>query len=263
MPASWVAASVKARLIARRRIGSGRARELSKSAGLSAALQQLAASPYSADLEPDMPLVAAQRHIAATVLWNTRLIGGWLPPGGAQILQPLAAWFELANIEERLVYLEGGEHPTPYQLGGLAIAWPAVSRTTTPDAVRAALKASRWGDPGSGEPGQLMLGLRFRWARWVSEAVPEAAGWAATASELLGARVRAGVDDVADLWNKEAHWWSRLRQDAARMLVHSRFEPGVVVGAVALLAYDAWLVRAALAAAARGDPARSVFDAIA
>lgn len=305
MPASWVAASVRARLLANRRIGGTRASELARSGSLPEALELLTASPYGEKLTAGMTLEEAQREIAATVLWNLRLMAGWLPPGGVQILQPLAAWFELANIEDRLVYLSGGAHPTPYQLGRLGVAWAAVAAATTSEAVRAAIARSRWGDPGEGGPDTWMITLRFRWAAWIASSVPGADMWAATACLLFAARARfgpdlplhasrvvafglpprwweaaslpdlrsrvggqmawalAGVDDAKDLWRAEARWWSRVRRDARALLVASRFAEGVISGAAALLAYDAWLTRAALAGAARGDAGRAVFDAVA
>jgi len=306
MPASWVAASVRARLLGNRRLGSARAAALAKSDGLSPALQLLKDSAYGADLDAGSSLQAAQRHIAATALWHLRLLAGWLPPGGSAVLQPLIVWFEIANIEERLAYLSGEGHPPPYQLGRMTSVWPAISEATTADAVRDALAQSRWGDPGTSEPGGMVLVLRLRWAAWVAGSVPGAQIWAATAAALLAARVsfassdldlppdslrfyglpsgwqhaasphelRAmmprqlswvldGVDQPSDLWLAEAHWWSRVRKDAAEMEARSRFEPSAVVGVAGLLGYDAWLTRAALAAAARGPQAKEAFDAVA
>lgn len=306
MPAQWVAASVRAKLLARRRLGGARASAIAASGSLAEALQMLEDSPFGDDLEPGMSLEAAQRTIAATTLWHLRLLAGWLPPGGSTVLQPLAAWFEIANIEERLAYLGGASRPEPYQLGRMGPAWPAVSRATTVEAVREALAASHWGDPGPGDADSIPLTLRFRWAAWTGGSVPGATGWAATASILLAARVlfhpsrasipaetarpyglgarwrdagspaglRAmlprslswvldGVDEAADLWLAETRWWRRVKKDSAEMLVRSQFGPGVVVGAAALLAHDAWLARAALAAAARGAPTKRVFDAVA
>ncbi len=305
MPASWVGASVRAKLLGNRRLGSGGAAAVANSGGLAAGLQLLTNSPYGADLTTNMTLEAAQRHVASTVLWNLRLIAGWLPPGGSAMMQPLAAWFEIANIEERLAYLGGGGHPSPYQLGRLGIAWPGVSRSTTPAAARAAIARSRWGDPGTSEPEAMVLAIRFKWAAWVATAVPDAAPWAATASVLLAARVRFspsmvtlqqiarpyglptgwrqasgpgelraimprqiawvldGVEDVSGLWRAEARWWSGVRRDAFDLLVRSRYGPTVVVAVAALLAHDAWLARAALAAAARGELGQRAFDAVA
>lgn len=307
MPASWVAASVRAQLLANRRLGRAGAAAVARSASLPEALGVLVRSPYGADLTPELSLEEAQRQVAAGLLWNLRLLAGWLPPGGSQILQPLAAWFEIANIDERLAHLGRGGHATPYQLGRLGSAWQRIVTATTPDAVREALATSRWGDPGTSDAATIGLVLRFRWAAWVAAAVPGADVWAATASILLAARalfaspagraptpiatrpfgmpagwraapslaalrammprqtawVLDGVDEVTDLWRAEARWWSRLAADARRSLVHAREGSGVVVAAVALLAHDAWLTRAALASAARGERGRAVFDAVA
>lgn len=305
MPASWVGASVRAKLLGSRRLGTGGAAGIAGSGSLAAGLKLLADSPYGAELTTDMSLEEAQRHIAGNLLWNLRLIAGWLPPGGSSMLQPLAAWFEISNIEERLAYMGGGGHPSPFQLGRLGIAWPGVSRSTTPEAVRAAIARSRWGDPGTSEPDAMVLTMRFRWAAWVAMGVPDSALWAAGASALLAARVRFspsrdtlpqiarpyglpaawrhasspgelrammprhvawvldGVDDASGLWQAEARWWLRVRNDAFEMLVRSQHGPTVVVAAVAVLAHDAWLVRAALAAAARGQLGKRAFDAVA
>ena len=73
----------------------------------------------------------------------------------------------------------------------------------------------------------------------------------------------AGVEEPADLWRAEAAWWHRVEQDAARLLRSSAYGPGCVLGVVGVLAADAWRVRAALGAAARGAAAREVFDALA
>jgi hypothetical protein len=306
MPASWVGASVRAKLLGRRRLGSAGAAAIAESGGLVAGLQLLAKSPYGAEVTTDMSVEEAQRKVAANVLWNLRLIAGWLPPGGSALLQPLAAWFEITNIEERLAYMEGGGHPAPYQLGRLGTAWSGASRATTPEAVRAAVASSRWGDPDTSDPEAMVLALRFRWASWVASVASDAAIWAATASALLAARVRfspsraalaappvarpyglpaawrqaadpaqlrsmmprsiawvlEGVDGPADLWRAEARWWSHVRREAAEMLVGSRYGATVVVAVVALLAYDAWLARAALGAAARAQPGKGVFDAV-
>jgi hypothetical protein len=306
MPASWVGASVRARLLANRRLGRGRIAGVVQSGSLDEAIAALADSPYGAGITAGMTAAQAQRQVAATVLWNLRLVAGWLPPGGSQVLQPLAAWFEIANIEERLAYLETGGRPSPYQLGHLAVAWGAVSAATTAEGVRAELARSPWGDPRTSDPTGILLHLRFRWAAWVAEAVPQAAAWAAAGSTLLAARllfagrrpnlpdaarhayglppgwrdassvselrgmmprqtawVLGGVNATADLWRSEATWWSRVRRDSVEALVGSRFDSAVVVAAVAMLAYDAWLARAALGAVARGASARRVFDAVA
>jgi hypothetical protein len=74
--------------------------------------------------------------------------------------------------------------------------------------------------------------------------------------------VFSGVNDPDDLWRAEAGWWRRVERDGFRLLQRSRYDREVVVGAVAVLAVDAWRVRAALACASRGG-AVEVFDALA
>ncbi|MGW2183204.1 hypothetical protein ACWCXX_35180 [Streptomyces sp. NPDC001732] len=83
------------------------------------------------------------------------------------------------------------------------------------------------------------------------ECLPPTAGW-----------VLAGAEDPGALWKAEAHWWRTVHADGAAMLREGRHGPRVVVGAVAVLSVDAWRVRAALEAAARGGRPLEVFDAL-
>jgi hypothetical protein len=102
---------------------------------------------------------------------------------------------------------------------------------------------------------ELVLG--GRWTRATSIAdfadrLPSTARWAL-----------AGVDEPIGLWRAEARWWSRVRRDGSALLGNSRFGPERALGAVALLAVDAWQVGAALELAARGGGPLEVFDAVA
>ena len=73
-----------------------------------------------------------------------------------------------------------------------------------------------------------------------------------------------GVDDPADLWRAELAWWRRVAADAELLTRSPLGGSEVVIGAVALLAFDAMLLTVALAAAAQGGraAAREVFDAL-
>jgi hypothetical protein len=173
--AGWVAASVRARLLLRRRIGPERAAQLARSRSLREALAGLAPTAYGRDLQPDADLEEAQRAVAARTLLHLRLLSGWLPPGGAEFLRSLAAWYELANVEDRLAYLLGAELRPPFDLGGLASAWPAASRAMDVEELRDALAGSAWGDPGGTRPDELHLALRTSWANRVTETIPELA----------------------------------------------------------------------------------------
>jgi hypothetical protein len=183
--AAWVGASVRARLLLRRRIGPERAAQLARSGSLREALVALAPTAYGRELEPGLDLEAAQRAVAASTLLHLRLLSGWLPPGGAEFLRSLAAWYELANVEDRLAYQLGADLRPPFDLGGLAAAWPAASQTVDPFELRGALAGSAWGDPGGTRPDELHLGLRLSWASRVATSVPEIVHLVAGALALL------------------------------------------------------------------------------
>lgn len=184
----WVAGSVRARHLLVRRLGHDRARALATSPSLEDALAALAGTAYGRLVRQGMGLAEAQRAAAATALWHIRVLAGWLPPGALQPVRALAAWFELANVEDRLRYLAGQDVWPPFELGALATAWPLVAGAQSAAEVRARLAGSPWGDPGTEEPADLGLALRLSWGRRVLGAVEEAREWAAGAVALLLAR---------------------------------------------------------------------------
>ena len=73
----------------------------------------------------------------------------------------------------------------------------------------------------------------------------------------------AGVSAGDQLWGAESRWWRRLERDGQALV--RRSEPGrqVLVGAVGVLAADAWRVRGALELAARGGGRGDDADAVA
>jgi hypothetical protein len=188
MNAKWVGGSVRARLLLERRLGWERAQDVAGASSLRSALELLAEDGYCRDVPPGVSLAAAQRSIAAAALFRLRILAGWLPPEGVGILRALAAWFELANVEDRLAYLHGGGLEAPFELGALASAWRRIEATQTPAELRAALAGSVWGDPGGEEPETVHLGLRLSWARRVLASAPEAVPLVAGALALLLAR---------------------------------------------------------------------------
>ena len=118
MSAGWVAGTVRARAMARRRLGSGAARALAASPSLDDALAVLAATPYGHDVRTGQTLAEAQHAVAATLLWNLRVFAGWLPRDGGERLRVLAGWFELADVDELLRGLAGARPPRPlFRLG--------------------------------------------------------------------------------------------------------------------------------------------------
>ncbi len=185
MSAGWVGASVRARLLLRRRLGHERATQLARIESLQEAIISLLPTAYGRELEPGLDLDSAQRAVAASTLLRLRLLSGWLPPGGAEFLRSLAGWYELVNVEDRLAYLLGAELRPPFDLGGLASAWPAASQAIDATELRDALASSAWRDPGGTRPHELHLALRVSWANRVAASVPEAGDLVAGGLALL------------------------------------------------------------------------------
>jgi hypothetical protein len=71
------------------------------------------------------------------------------------------------------------------------------------------------------------------------------------------------VDRPADLWRAEAALAVRIESDGFSLLRAGLPGPDVVLGAMAVLAADAWRVRAALASAALHAGTSEVLDAVA
>ena len=244
-----------------------------------------------------------QDAVAGSVLWHLRILAGWVPETGVRVLRVLAGGFEIANVDQHLVELSGGTARPPFRMGMLATAWPRLAGTASTAQVRLVLSGSPWGDPGGNTAHDIRVGMRLAWARRVCARIPEAAGWAlaatalllaterfvggrpapAGARRLLGSRAEAAssIDEVAaalppaaawvldgvtrpvDLWRAQARWWRRVRTDGDVLLARPGFAAAAAVGAAAVLAGDAFLVRAALEVAARGGGALEDFDALA
>lgn len=320
MSSPWVAGVVRAKALARRRLGPAGVRAVATSPGLSQALTALASSSYGHDVRSGQSLGAAQHAVGASLLWNMRVLAGWLPRGHADVVRLFAAGFEAANIDEHLAALQHPSTPhgepadPPYSLGMLDTSWSRLSSATTLTGIAEVLETSRWRLRGCTTPRELHLGLRLAWADAVVAGVPEAAGWARAGAALLvlkevvlegrrltgplalrasyvlgptfvgalsgrsvdlagvradlpsGARwVLDGIDQIQDLWRGEAAWWHRVERDGFALLRGSAYDRGPVVGALAVLAVDAWRVRAALETAARGGagPTLEAFDGVA
>jgi hypothetical protein len=303
---SWVAASVRSRLIASHGVGRDRALEIARRPSLGDGIAGLASTAYGTAMRADADLGDTQHAVAATALWQLRVLAGWLPPGAALRARILVAWFEIANIDERLAELAGMPSRPPFDLGSLGSASRRLGAAVSTDELRTALGASEWGDPGGDAPVEIARAVRLRWARRALDALPATAPWALGAVALLLARdiaaggrpqgalsrlpelghgvgdardipelVRllspraawalAGVDDADGLWVAEARWWRRVEDDARALLVRGSDGMSALTGAAALVAVDARLVSAALAASARGGSASAleVLDAVA
>ncbi|MFP4635990.1 MAG: hypothetical protein ACLFRD_09015, partial [Nitriliruptoraceae bacterium] len=133
----WNAGLVRARLLADQRLGGARARALARLDSLDAALHELEGGRYDARLDPAAPFAGIQWSIAAVPLWDLRVLAGWLPPAGGELVRTLAGWWEVLNIEALLATLAGAPSLPPYDLGRLSTAWTRVRTATTAGQVRA------------------------------------------------------------------------------------------------------------------------------
>ena len=184
MSAGWVAGSVRARLLLGGRAGPALAGQVADAPSLGEALAGLSGTAYGA-AAASAALEEAQREVAACTALRLRVLAAWLPRSMATGLRSLAAWFELANIEDRLAYLAGAAPLPPFELGVLATVWDAAATTQSAEEIRSLLAGSTWGDPGGDDPEQIHRLLRFAWARRVAAHAPEARAWAAGAAAIL------------------------------------------------------------------------------
>ncbi|MCC3270317.1 hypothetical protein MUG94_07160 [Arthrobacter gengyunqii] len=300
--------------MAQRRAGAGTCRGIAAAGGLQSALDRLAETAYADELEDVSTLAEAQRATRRTVLWQLRVLAGWLPAGGARLVRSAAAVFEADNIvslelqlrrEQTLQGAGTGEQFEPFDLGGLATAWPRLRTAASVEELLSALASSPWGDPGS--DAALSDVLTVVWLRRLANEAPSARSWAASTGALISARlvfvdrsspgerllsllrpligtgwVRADTPDAlrdalppgpaqaldalqipTELWRAEALLAARVETDGFRLLRAGLPGPDVVLGAMAVLAVDAWRVRAALAAAAVNAGTSEVLDAVA
>ena len=272
MSAGWAAGSVRARALVRSRMDSGVARRLAACGSLADALHLLAATPYGANIRRDSTLAAAQHEVAGTLLWDLRVLAGWLPRDGVRLLRTLGGWFEIANVDELLQSIAGRPAGPEFRLGALATAWPRLAQATSTGELRTALAASAWQDPGQQTARAIRLGMRVRWTARIAELGEPAGTWAAGAAALLAAGemaapvpararwVLAGITSPDGLWRAETALMARVEQDGLRLLHAPGLDSGVVLGAVAVMACHAWRIRAALELAARGGTPVEAYD---
>ena len=287
MNADWVAASVRARAMARRRAGAGACRRAAAATDLPTAISVFAQTPAGGRLSGCTTVAEADRAGMADLVWSMRVLAGWIPARGTAVVRALAAGVERSNVVALAAALATGPatREPEVELGALATAWPrlrtAASTADLPDVLgvvwlrrlagevpatrpwartAAGLIVARRALLGSGPSERLVSVLRplvgDGWQRARSldalrDALPRSVGPAL-----------ADVTGPADLWGAEAGLRARIQADAFTMLRRATPGPDVVVGAIAVLAIDAWRVRAALAAAAAGGTSE-VLDAVA
>jgi hypothetical protein len=150
---------------------------------------------------------------------------------------------------------------------GVRLSWAA--RIPTPPAVTA-----RW---AAGGAALLLAREQFLAGRRLPEPLRHTAatvlGVAATEAPTFAELVRRlprdagwvldGITEPGELWRAEAAWWHGVEDDGFALLHQGRFDAAPLLGAAAVLAADAWRVRAALELAARGGGPLEAFDAVA
>ncbi len=308
MSAAWVAASVRARSMVQHGVGAGGSRRLASQPNLADALLLLADSSYADRLAGCTDLAVAERAIRDTVLWQLRVLAGWMPPRGAKLARAAAGAFERDNIVGLASRLDGSPAAyDPFDLGALATSWRRLRTADSTAKLAEALRRSPWGGAGSDRNVVLRDVLTLAWLHRLAVVAPQARSWAGAACVVTAARIvlvdgaepssrilelvrpilgrtwesagnlaefRAalpssvqpvlrGIESPEELWRAEAGMRETVEGDGFRLLRGSHHGPGVVLGAIAVLAMDAWRVRAALAAAAAGTGSSEVLDAVA
>jgi len=253
MSAGWVAGSVRARALARRRVGREATRQLASCRSLGDALRLLAATRYGANVRPEQALAEAQREVVDTLLWDLRVLAGWLPREGVLMLRTLGAWFEIANVDEMMRVFAGLPADAEFRLGALATAWPRLRQARSNGELRAALAASSWRDPGGETMHEVRLGMRARWAARAAALDDPARTWAMAAAALLvaGERFVAGraldpavVGCVLGLLGPAAYHADTLEELAEGLAPRARWAlAGITTPGELWRAEQAWLAR--------------------
>jgi hypothetical protein len=175
---------------------------------------------------------SALRDVLTSSLWRDPGADG--PRDVGLVMQAVAADRLLAVVPEAEAWVSGGV--------GLLLARDLTSgRAPLPEAGRvAAARVVGWPALGARDLTEL------------TQSLPRTAQWAL-----------AEVATADDLWLAEAHWWRRVDRDSHGMSRRSTPGRAALVGAVGMLAADAWRVRAALGLAARGGIQGGDADAVA
>ena len=161
---------------------------MAASGSLELAIDRLVRSPYGHDVRVGQSLAEAQRSVSATALWHVRILAGWLPRGGAEVVRALAGTWEIANLSLALASMRGAPPVAPYELGALASIPRRHRSASSAWDIRTALAASAWGAPSTDEPAEMLSWMRLRWGERVAATVPGASGWAAGYLALMVAR---------------------------------------------------------------------------
>ncbi len=267
MTVNWVAASVRARSMTQLRLGAARCRLLAAAPDLTTALELLADTAYAKSLGGVTDLATAQRVTRTTLLWQLRVLAGWLPPGGAGLVRAVAAAYERDNVVALAGRLAGGpELSGAYDLGALATAWPRLRAQSSLPLLTEALTRSAWGPTGPLDTIALRDVLTLAWLRRLVAAAPTATPWARAAATLLAARMvlvdhTVPTGRVLDLC---APWlgrdWAKTRDLGGFRAAVPRLSRTVLADIAA--PEDLWLAEARTRAAVEADGLRLVHGAL-
>lgn len=190
MNADWVAASVRARSIAQRRVGAGKSRSIAAQPTLTDGLALLSGTVYAERTDQCTSQAATEWAISDTVLWQLRVLAGWIPGTGTRLVRAAAGAFERDNILALSRSLDDGHSPPEsFALGSLALAWPRLRAARTTQELTEALRRSPWGEVGSGDATALRDILTLVWLRRLTRVAPAARPWAESTCALTVARI--------------------------------------------------------------------------
>ncbi|TFD80598.1 V-type ATPase subunit [Cryobacterium psychrophilum] len=294
--------------MAQRRVGAGESQRIAAQRSLEDGLALLKHTTYGERLAGCTDRAAAERGIRSTVLWQLRVLAGWIPGTGTRLARAAAGGYERDNIVALARSLEDTQPPPEFfDLGALATSWPRLRDAQSAAELGEALHTSPWGDAGSGDTTARRDILTVVWLGRLAAVAEAARPWAEAASGLMAARMLlvdrsvpsarfrevahpllgrawegAGsldelrsalpkaasdalrdADGPKDLWLSEARLRATVETDGFRLLRGAMPGPTIVLGGIAVLAMDAWRVRAALSAADSGTGTSEVLDAVA
>ena len=190
MSADWVAASVRARSLAMRRIGAGASYEIASQPSLADGLRLLDGTVYAERLVGCTSLGAAERATRETVLWQLRVLAGWVPATGTRLVRAAAATFERENILDLAESLdEGRPAPEAFDVGSLSTAWTRLRTARSLDELTVGVRSSPWGEGGSLDLPVARDELTIVSLRRLAAVAPAARPWAEAASALIVARI--------------------------------------------------------------------------
>ena len=164
MSGEWIDGDVRARALAAADV-SDIADRVAATPDLESACALLGPTKWGHRIGEAATVEAAQRMIFEALLWQMRILAGWLPSEGVEAVRCCVLWFEIRNIEDRLAYFGGAPAEAPYELGRLGIISKRLAGTSNGADIRRLMAASAWGDADGAMSMRSGSGLRRVWHR--------------------------------------------------------------------------------------------------